>query len=120
LQEYLDYKLQKSPSAGSEKIKENQPQETKKQVSSETTSAALVKPKLDKAKQKLEREISNLEQQIEQQERLITDIENELGELDYENKQQYNLVLNRYETEKTNLEALYHKWELKQNELTEV
>lgn len=120
LQEYLDYKLQKSPSAGSEKIKENQPQETKKQVSSETTSAAVVKPKLDKAKQKLEREISNLEQQIEQQERLITDIENELGELDYENKQQYNLVLNRYETEKTNLEALYHKWELKQNELTEV
>lgn len=120
LQEYLDYKLQKSPSAGSEKIKENQPQETKKQVSSETTTAAVVKPKLDKAKQKLEREISNLEQQIEQQERLITDIENELGELDYENKQQYNLVLNRYETEKTNLEALYHKWELKQNELTEV
>lgn len=119
LQEYLDYKLQKSPSAGSEKIKENQPQETKKQVSSETTTAAVVKPKLDKAKQKLEREISNLEQQIEQQERLITDIENELGELDYENKQQYNLVLNRYETEKTNLEALYHKWELKQNELTE-
>jgi ATP-binding cassette subfamily F protein 3 len=120
LQEYLDYKLQKSPSAGSEKIKENQPQETKKQVSSETTTAAVVKPKLDTAKQKLEREISNLEQQIEQQERLITDIENELGELDYENKQQYNLVLNRYETEKTNLEALYHKWELKQNELTEV
>ena len=120
LQEYLDYKLQKSPSAGSEKIKENQPQETKKQVSSETTTAAVTKPKLDKAKQKLEREISNLEQQIEQQERLITDIENELGELDYENKQQYNLVLNRYETEKTNLEALYHKWELKQNELTEV
>ena len=120
LQEYLDYKLQKSPSAGSEKIKENQPQETKKQVSSETTTAAVVKPKLDKAKQKLEREISNLEQQIEQQERLITNIENELGELDYENKQQYNLVLNRYETEKTNLEALYHKWELKQNELTEV
>ena len=120
LQEYLDYKLQKSPSAGSEKIKENQPQETKKQVSSETTTAAVTKPKLDKAKQKLEREISNLEQQIEQQERLITNIENELGELDYENKQQYNLVLNRYETEKTNLEALYHKWELKQNELTEV
>lgn len=120
LQEYLDYKLQKSPSAGSEKIKENQPQETKKQVVSETTTVAVAKPKLDKAKQKLEREISNLEQQIEQQERLITDIENELGELDYENKQQYNLVLNRYETEKTNLEALYHKWELKQNELTEV
>ncbi|MEY3592904.1 MAG: hypothetical protein RLZZ38_1898 [Bacteroidota bacterium] len=120
LQEYLDYKLQKSPSAGSEKIKENQPQETKKQVISETTTVAVAKPKLDKAKQKLEREISNLEQQIEQQERLITDIENELGELDYENKQQYNLVLNRYETEKTNLEALYHKWELKQNELTEV
>ena len=120
LQEYLDYKLQKSPSAGSEKIKENQPQETKKQVISETTTVAVAKPKLDKAKQKLEREISNLEQQIEQQERLITNIENELGELDYENKQQYNLVLNRYETEKTNLEALYHKWELKQNELTEV
>jgi ATP-binding cassette subfamily F protein 3 len=118
LQEYLDYKLQKIPQASISKFKEVLPNKTKKQADSEL-SISSPKPKFDKAKQKLEREINNLEQQIEQQERLINEIENELGALDYNNKQRYNQVLNKYETEKANLEGLYQKWELKQNELSE-
>ena len=118
LQEYLDYKLQKSPQTTVAKNNDVQANETKKQDVVEVSTAA-AKPKIDKTKQKLEREINNLEQQIEQQERLLTEIENELGALDYENKQQYNKVLNSYETEKVNLEGLYQKWELKQNELSE-
>jgi ATP-binding cassette subfamily F protein 3 len=118
LKEYLDYKMQKNVSSVGNKEKELTKNTSKKdpEVLVNTTPA---KPKFDKAKQKLEREISNLEQQIEQQERLLTEIENELGELDYEDKQRYNQVLNRYETEKANLEARYQQWELKQNELLE-
>lgn len=119
LQEYLDYKLQKSPQTTVLKKKDDHAKPPKNQIVSEIKDV-VAKPKFDKAKQKLEREINNLEQQIEQQERLLTEIENELGTLDYENKQQYNQVLNRYETEKMNLEGLYQKWELKQNELSEV
>jgi len=119
LQEYLDYKLQKSPQTTVLKKKDDHAKPPKNQLVSEIKDV-VAKPKFNKAKQKLEREINNLEQQIEQQERLLTEIENELGTLDYENKQQYNQVLNRYETEKLNLEGLYQKWELKQNELSEV
>ncbi|MFM8597132.1 MAG: ATP-binding cassette domain-containing protein [Flavobacteriales bacterium] len=118
LQEYLDYKLQKNVGTNNEKAKA-QPTKEHKKPSAYELEVVTQKPKFDKAKQKLEREINNLEQQIEQQERLLTEIENELGTLDYENKLQYNQVLNRYETEKVNLESLYQKWELKQNELIE-
>jgi len=118
LKEYLDYKMQKNGSPAINKEKE-QTKNTSKKEPEATVNTTPAKPKFDKAKQKLEREISNLEQQIEQQERLLTEIENELGELDYEDKQRYNQVLNRYETEKANLEARYQQWELKQNELLE-
>ncbi|MEY4350790.1 MAG: hypothetical protein RL078_853 [Bacteroidota bacterium] len=118
LQEYLDYKMQKNVSPAGNKEKEQAKNTNKKEPETPINSTP-IKPKFDKAKQKLEREISNLEQQIEQQERLLTEIENELGELDYEDKQRYNQVLNRYETEKANLEARYQQWELKQNELLE-
>ncbi len=118
LQEYLDYKMQKNASPAGNKEKE-QTKNTSKKEPEAPVNTSPAKPKFDKAKQKLEREISNLEQQIEQQERLLTEIENELGELDYEDKQRYNQVLNRYETEKANLEARYQQWELKQNELLE-
>jgi ATP-binding cassette subfamily F protein 3 len=118
LQEYLDYKMQKNGSPAINKEKE-QTKNTSKKEPEAPLNTTPAKPKFDKAKQKLEREISNLEQQIEQQERLLTEIENELGELDYEDKQRYNQVLNRYETEKANLEARYQQWELKQNELLE-
>ena len=118
LKEYLDYKMQKNGSPAINKEKE-QTKNTSKKEPEAPVNTTPAKPKFDKAKQKLEREISNLEQQIEQQERLLTEIENELGELDYEDKQRYNQVLNRYETEKANLEARYQQWELKQNELLE-
>lgn len=118
LKEYLDYKMQKNGSPAINKEKE-QTKNTSKKEPEAPVNTTPAKPKFDKAKQKLEREISNLEQQIEQQERLLTEIENELGELDYEDKQRYNQVLNRYETEKANLEARYQQWELKQNELFE-
>jgi len=118
LKEYLDYKMQKNGSPAIIKEKE-QTKNTSKKEPEAPVNTTPAKPKFDKAKQKLEREISNLEQQIEQQERLLTEIENELGELDYEDKQRYNQVLNRYETEKANLEARYQQWELKQNELLE-
>lgn len=118
LKEYLDYKMQKNGSPAINKEKE-QTKNTSKKEPEAPVNTTPAKPKFDKAKQKLEREISNLEQQIEQQERLLTEIENELGELDYEDKQRYNQVLNRYGTEKANLEARYQQWELKQNELLE-
>ncbi len=118
LKEYLDYKMQKNGSPAINKEKE-QTKNTSKKEPEAPVNTTPAKPKFDKAKQKLEREISNLEQQIEQQERLLTEIENELGELDYEDKQRYNQVLNRYESEKANLEARYQQWELKQNELLE-
>ncbi len=118
LKEYLDYKMQKNGSPAINKEKE-QTKNTSKKDTEAPVNTTPAKPKFDKAKQKLEREISNLEQQIEQQERLLTEIENELGELDYEDKQRYNQVLNRYETEKANLEARYQQWEFKQNELLE-
>jgi predicted RNase H-like nuclease (RuvC/YqgF family) len=110
--------MQKNGSQAINKEKE-QTKNTSKKEPEAPVNTTPAKPKFDKAKQKLEREISNLEQQIEQQERLLTEIENELGELDYEDKQRYNQVLNRYETEKANLEARYQQWELKQNELLE-
>jgi hypothetical protein len=36
-----------------------------------------------------------------------------LGTIDYEDKQAYNAVLNRYEQAKAQVELLYKKWEEK-------
>jgi phosphoglycerate-specific signal transduction histidine kinase len=62
-------------------------------------------------------EQAQVEQQIEKQEQLLTEIENELGAIDYEDKNNYNTVLNRYEQQKAQLEALYKKWEEKSEAL---
>jgi hypothetical protein len=43
----------------------------------------------------------------------LSEIENELSGIDYEDKNKYNAVLNRYEQAKTQVEQLYKKWEEK-------
>jgi hypothetical protein len=43
----------------------------------------------------------------------LSAIELELGEIDYQDKTNYNAVLNRYEQAKIELELLYKKWEEK-------
>ena len=109
LKEYLSYKTQKIPNST-----EATPE---KEVKKEKPAEEVSKPKIDKAQQKAQREIQQIEQQIEKQEQLLTEIENELGTIDYEDKNNYNTVLNRYEQEKAQLEALYKKWEEKSEAL---
>ena len=105
LKEYLAYKTQKNLSsvevAPSKELKKEQPTEERS------------KPKIDKAQQKAQREIQQIEQQIEKQEQNLSAIELELGEIDYQDKTNYNAVLNRYEQAKIELELLYKKWEEK-------
>ncbi len=105
LKEYLAYKTQKNLSsvevAPSKALKKEQPTEERS------------KPKIDKAQQKAQREIQQIEQQIEKQEQNLSAIELELGEIDYQDKTNYNAVLNRYEQAKSELELLYKKWEEK-------
>jgi hypothetical protein len=48
---------------------------------------------------------------------LLTEVENELGAIDYADKSNYNTALNRYETEKAQLDLLYKKWEEKTEQL---
>lgn len=105
LHEYLSYKTQKTPSEGVLEA----PKERKKEVATNELS----KPRIDKAQQKAQREIQQIEQQIDLQEKVVTEIENELGTIDYEDKQKYNAVLNRYEEAKAAVEKLYQKWEEK-------
>jgi ATP-binding cassette subfamily F protein 3 len=108
LQEYLAYKTQKTvPTAQNNKPKE----------SSKEKEPVAVKTKFDKTQQKLQREIQQIEQQIEKQEKLLTEVENELGAIDYADKSNYNTALNRYETEKAQLDLLYKKWEEKTEQL---
>jgi ATP-binding cassette subfamily F protein 3 len=109
LKEYLSYKTQKNPNS----TEATPAKEVKKEKPAEEVS----KPKIDKAQQKAQREIQQIEQQIEKQELLLTEIENELGTIDYEDKNNYNTVLNRYEQEKAQLESLYKKWEEKSEAL---
>lgn len=109
LKEYLSYKTLKNPNstevAPAKEVKKDKPAEE------------AIKPKIDKAQQKAQREIQQIEQQIEKQEQLLTEIENELGTIDYEDKNNYNTVLNRYEQQKAQLESLYKKWEEKSEAL---
>jgi ATP-binding cassette, subfamily F, member 3 len=105
LKEYLSYKTQKQPNSTEATLE--------KEVKKEKPAEEVSKPKIDKAQQKAQREIQQIEQQIEKQEQLLTEIENELGTIDYEDKNNYNTVLNRYEQEKAQLESLYKKWEEK-------
>jgi ATP-binding cassette subfamily F protein 3 len=108
LQEYLAYKTQKTvPTAENNKPKE----------SSKEKEPITVKTKIDKTQQKLQREIQQIEQQIEKQEKLLTEVENQLGAIDYTDKTNYNTALNRYETEKAQLDSLYKKWEEKTEQL---
>lgn len=105
LNEYLSYKTQKQPAA----IEKEAPKESKKEVVNPEPS----KPRIDKAQQKAQREIQQIEQQIDQQEKALSEIEIELGAIDYEDKNKYNAVLNRYEQAKAQVELLYKKWEEK-------
>lgn len=108
LQEYLAYKTQKTvPTA-----ENNTPKESPKEK-----EPIAEKTKIDKTQQKLQREIQQIEQQIEKQEKLLNEVENELGAIDYTDKNNYNVALNRYETEKAQLDSLYKKWEEKTEQL---
>lgn len=105
LNEYLQYKTQKNNLTG-EIVKQ-------KEVKKESVEVAHVKPRIDKNQQKLQREIQQIEQQIEKQEKIIAELEQELSVVDYQDKQQYNGILNRYEQEKNQLDLLYKRWEEK-------
>ncbi|MFM7643502.1 MAG: ABC-F family ATP-binding cassette domain-containing protein [Sphingomonadales bacterium] len=105
LNEYLQYKTQKNNLTG-EIVKQ-------KEVTKERVEVAQVKPRIDKNQQKLQREIQQIEQQIEKQEKVILELEQELSVVDYQDKQQYNGILNRYEQEKNQLDLLYKRWEEK-------
>ena len=105
LHEYLSYKIQKHPT----ELEKEVPKESKK----ETVHPEPSKPRIDKVQQKAQREIQQIEQQIDQQEKALSEIENELSGIDYEDKNKYNAVLNRYEQAKTQVEQLYKKWEEK-------
>ena len=109
LNEYLSYKTQKQPAT----IEKEAPKESKKEVVNPEPS----KPRIDKAQQKAQREIQQIEQQIDQQEKALSEIEIELGAIDYEDKNKYNAVLNRYEQAKAQVELLYKKWEEKSGAL---
>lgn len=105
LNEYLQYKTQKNNLTG-EIV-------TQKEVKKERVEVPNVKPRIDKNQQKLQREIQQIEQQIEKQEKIIDELEQELSVVDYQDKQQYNGILNRYEQEKNQLDLLYKRWEEK-------
>lgn len=105
LNEYLQYKTQKNNLTG-EIVK--QKEDTKERV-----EVVQLKPRIDKNQQKLQREIQQIEQQIEKQEKVILELEQELSVVDYQDKQQYNGILNRYEQEKNQLDLLYKRWEEK-------
>ena len=105
LKEYLNYKTQKNPHDTSNL----QAKELKKDKITPTEN----KPKIDKALQKAQKEIEQIEKQIEQQESVLKNVEDDLSKTDYEDKTQYNSVLNRYEQEKAQLDSLYKKWEEK-------
>lgn len=105
LNEYLQYKTQKNNLTG--EIGKQ------KEVTKERVEVAQVKPRIDKNQQKLQREIQQIEQQIEKQEKVILELEQELSVVDYQDKQQYNGILNRYEQEKNQLDLLYKRWEEK-------
>lgn len=105
LNEYLQYKTQKNNLSG-EIVKQ-------KEVKKERVEVPNVKPRIDKNQQKLQREIQQIEQQIEKQEKIIDELEQELSVVDYQDKQQYNGILNRYEQEKNQLDLLYKRWEEK-------
>jgi len=105
LNEYLQYKTQKNNLTG-EIVKQ-------KEVTKERVEVAQVKPRIDKNQQKLQREIKQIEQQIEKQEKVILELEQELSVVDYQDKQKYNGILNRYEQEKNQLDLLYKRWEEK-------
>ncbi|MFM6964197.1 MAG: ABC-F family ATP-binding cassette domain-containing protein [Sphingomonadales bacterium] len=105
LNEYLQYKTQKNNLTG-EIVK-------LKEVKKERVEVPNVKPRIDKNQQKLQREIQQIEQQIEKQEKIIDELEQELSIVDYQDKQQYNGILNRYEQEKNQLDLLYKRWEEK-------
>lgn len=105
LNEYLQYKTQKNNLTG-EIVK-------LKEVKKERVEVPNVKPRIDKNQQKLQREIQQIEQQIEKQEKIIDELEQELSVVDYQDKQQYNGILNRYEQEKNQLDLLYKRWEEK-------
>ena len=105
LNEYLQYKTQKNNLTG-EIVKQ-------KEVKKERVEVPNVKPRIDKNQQKLQREIQQIEQQIEKQEKIIDELEQELSVVDYQDKQQYNGILNRYEQEKNQLDLLYKRWEEK-------
>lgn len=105
LNEYLQYKTQKNNLTG--EIVEQ------KEVKKERVEVPNVKPRIDKNQQKLQREIQQIEQQIEKQEKIIDELEQELSIVDYQDKQQYNGILNRYEQEKNQLDLLYKRWEEK-------
>jgi len=109
LNEYLQYKTQKNNLTG-EIVKQ-------KEVKKESVEVAHVKPRIDKNQQKLQREIQQIEQQIEKQEKIIAELEQELSVVDYQDKQQYNGILNRYEQEKNQLDLLYKRWEEKAESL---
>lgn len=110
LNEYLQYKTQKNNLTG-EIVK-------LKEVKKERVEVPNVKPRIDKNQQKLQREIQQIEQQIEKQEKIIDELEQELSVVDYQDKQQYNGILNRYEQEKNQLDLLYKRWEEKAEALT--
>lgn len=105
LNEYLQYKTQKNNLTG-EIVK-------LKEVKKERVEVPNVKPRIDKNQQKLQREIQQIEQEIEKQEKIIDELEQELSVVDYQDKQQYNGILNRYEQEKNQLDLLYKRWEEK-------
>lgn len=105
LNEYLQYKTQKNNLTG-EIVKQ-------KEAKKERVEVPNVKPRIDKNQQKLQREIQQIEHQIEKQEKIIDELEQELSVVDYQDKQQYNGILNRYEQEKNQLDLLYKRWEEK-------
>lgn len=105
LQEYLNYKTSKTI----QELKVSKP--SNQQKASHATP--IEKTKIDKTHQKLKKEVQQIEQKIDAQEVAIKEIENELSFADYNQKEQYNAILNRYEQEKAKLELLYHQWEQK-------
>ena len=107
--EYLQYKTPKNP------VDQKNKNVAEKKI--EQSIEIKSKPKIDKTKQKIEREIFQLEQKIEDFEKVLGELENELSIVDYSNKEQYNSLLNRYELQKEQLNALYRKWEEKNQAL---
>lgn len=105
LKEYLSYKTQKT---------NNDPvNHVVKEDKKDKNIPIENKPKIDKTLQKAQKEIQQIERQIEQQEKLLADIEIELSNADYNDKNKYNSILNRYQEEKGRLDLLYKKWEEK-------